>query len=175
MVNDQESTASVNSGKLVLETDLALRIRIGRTFFEPDERYGNAKFSCLQLYDIPMALKEMRELSDRCEQFEQGMDGQPLGLVLMYPFADHHGCHSTTPLAQTQGIGNHDCTLVTGLRARESQAMRVTLADISGDQVLLKPLSSSSSSFVADLSDTSSFTLMLYVRLSTTTGLRNYC
>lgn len=170
MVNDQTVTHNVNSDKTVLETDLAPRIRVGRTFYDPDERYANSRFACLQLYDIPMTFGEMSGLSDRCERFEQAMNGLPSGLTLMYPFTYQHKCWSVEPVSQRYGVENHDCVLLTGPRGREGEAMRVTLTDIDGDRVLLRA-PSVNPDYTKDLTETSSFTLMFYVRLSTTSGM----
>lgn len=169
MSGDQIYTADLDSGFLELETDFADRIRIGTTFYDPDGRHGNARYSCAQVYDMPMTYEEMRELKTSCNTIKEALDGQPSGLSLMYPFNDQYKCRSIEPVSQQQGVENHECALVTGPRGRESEALRITKSTISGDRVLLSPVTTNSD-FESELTQTSSFTLMFYIRLRSDQG-----
>ena len=173
MVDDQTSTATVDSNFEKLETDLADRIRIGRTFYAPDERYGIARYACAQVYDMPMSYDEMRELKTGCSAIKESFDGAPSGLVMMHPFNDQHKCRSIEPLGQQQGLENHECVLVTGPRYRESEALRITKATMNAAQVLLTPVTTNSD-YESELTDTSSFTLMMYIKLRTADGMSCY-
>lgn len=143
---------------------------MGRTFFDPDERYAQARFSCLQAYDVPMSFDEVAALRDRCDIYSAGLDGEPSGLVLMYPFNKQHDCRSTVPLGQTQNIENAACNLVAGPRARHGEALRITKSGISSSNVTLRP-TFAQGGFASELSDqTSSYTLMFYIRLDNETS-----
>lgn len=166
-MNDDTSMASIeNSEMLQCSTNTSAKIRIGRTFQDSDGHYALARFSCVQLYDVQMSFAEMNALQDRCETLRNGLNGEPSGLILMYPFNKQHKCSSTQPVSRRHDLKNHVCALVSGPRGRERHALRITLSDIMGDRVLLSPVSSGGKS-ETDANMTSSFTLMYYLRLST--------
>ena len=169
-LNDQTETITLASNDLQLQTDLAPRIRIGRTFYSPDERYANARFACLQIYDMPMSFEEVAALSNRCETLTAGVNGRPDGLVLMYPFDKQHYCRSSVPLMQTQSIENTSCALVEGPRGRCKEALRLVLSTITSDLVKLRPLDDAAGVTQVLVDQASSFTLMFYTRLDNTTS-----
>lgn len=167
MINDGTHTAVFSNSATLLLTQNADRIRVGRPFYDPDARYMAARISCIQLYDIPMTLVEMRALEENCLTLADRVKGTPSGLVLIYPFNRQSACHSTDKKSQ---LFNVECVLsVRGPRNRVGEGLYLSTSAITGNHVLLKHVSGESS-----LVNESSFTIMFYIRLDTIKGNKTH-
>lgn len=144
-----------------LDTQLAEGIRVGKTFYQPDQRYLSARVSCIQLYDVAMSLDEMRNLREKCNDIRNEVKGTPNGLVLMFPFNRQSQCKSSKPIGKAYQLQGAECTLVTGPRMREQEAVRIETWSAYTDSVLYP---------MAEPVHTGSFTLLLYLRLDQTSG-----